>query len=133
MAQLGMRQPTDTFIDAFADSAPGLETTSSDGLGANAQSTDTALAMLPLLAADVPLPLASTVGGALTQDLAQIDFITIYGTEGDDIIQATKIYTDVFGLGGNDTIYGAAGGLNHLSGDEGNDILYGYGGGNSLF
>src|SRR5215510_11634011 len=124
MAQLGMRQPTDPFIDAFADSAPALETTSSDGSQANPQSTDTALTTLPL-------PLASTVGGVTTSDLS--DIIFIYGTEGDDFIWWQGVTPVVIqGLGGNDQIYGPAGGNSFLSGDAGNDTLHGYGSNNNL-
>jgi hypothetical protein len=64
MAQLRMRQRTETFIDAFADTEPGLGTTSSEGSRASGQSTDTALAMPPLLAADAPLPTAPADGNS---------------------------------------------------------------------
>src|SRR5262249_16236324 len=127
MAQLGMRQPTDTFIDAFADGAPALETTSNDGLGANAQSTDTALAMPPLLAAHA-LP---------TAPVNSNDYLPMYVTLSDDpehgdlyllSFLATQYpgYTfTVYGLHGNDFIVGYTGN-DTIYGNEGNDYLDGY-------
>src|SRR5262249_40318603 len=111
-----MRQPTDTFIDAFADSTPGLEATSNDGLGANAESTDTALAMPPLLAADaLPFP---PVILSNDNDLYLLSFLST---------QNPGYTFTVFGLAGNDIIVGYTGN-DTIHGDEGNDYLVGAGG-----
>ncbi len=66
-------------------------------------------------------------------DAARYDNLPLYGTDGDDYLEAgnckdTIMALDggdvIFGLGGNDTIY-AAGGNDNLHGGSGNDILYG--------
>src|SRR2546421_822016 len=106
MAQLGMRQPTDTVIDAFADSAPALETSSIDGLRANGQNTDSTLAMPPLLAADAPLPTAPGDSNSyLHADVFLSNYDDIYFLS--DLASRSPGYTfTVWGLGGNDTITG---------------------------
>ena len=54
-------------------------------------------------APDVPLALASTVGGVTTSDFS--DIIFIYGTEGSDLIEWHGVTPVVIqGLGGNDQI-----------------------------
>src|SRR5215510_13728021 len=82
-------------------------------------------------APDVPLPLASIVGGVTTSDFSNIIVINL--TDGDDVFSWQGVTPVVIqGMRGNDQISGPAWGNIFLSGDEGNDILHGYGGGNSL-
>jgi Ca2+-binding RTX toxin-like protein len=66
-------------------------------------------------------------------DAARYDNLPLYGTDGDDYLEAGNCKDtimaldggdEVFGLSGNDTIY-AAGGNDNLHGGAGNDILYG--------
>src|SRR5215475_3879074 len=78
-------------------------------------------------APDVPLPLASIVGGVATSDFSNIIVINL--TDGDDVISWQGVTPVLIqGMKGNDQISGPAWGNIFLSGDEGNDILHGYGG-----
>jgi Ca2+-binding RTX toxin-like protein len=127
MAQLRMRQPTETFIDAFADTTSALETASSEGL--RAQSTDTAPAMPALLAAaDALLPTAP----ADTNKIPRVILLT----DGDDLFFLSDIYSPnyiflVSGMGGNDNITGYIGN-DIIYGGDGNDYLSGYAGTDTL-
>jgi Ca2+-binding RTX toxin-like protein len=122
MAKIGMRLPTETFIDAFADTAPALETTPSDGLQANGQSSNAALAMPALLAADAPLVTAS----ADTNSLLHRD---VFLTTGNDTYFLSTFYSPsytytIYGFGGNDVITGYIGN-DTIYGGDGNDVLEG--------
>jgi Ca2+-binding RTX toxin-like protein len=117
-----MRQRTETFIDAFAETTPDRETTSSEGSRASGQSTDTALAMPPLLAADAPLPTAP----ADTNSLLHRD---VFLSTGNDVYFLSTFYSPtytytVYGFSGNDRIAGYIGN-DTIIGDEGNDWLHG--------
>jgi len=57
---------------------------------------------------------------------------TIYGTEGDDVINGTSQVDVIHGLGGNDTIKGKAG-FDIICGGPGNDILDGGDGNDKIY
>jgi Ca2+-binding RTX toxin-like protein len=117
-----MRLPTETFIDAFADTPPALETTPSDGLQANGQSSDAALAVPPLLAADAALT-------TLPADTNSLPNKNVFLTIDNDTYYLSMFYSPsftytVYGFDGHDKITGYVGN-DTIIGDEGNDLLHG--------
>jgi serralysin len=124
MAQLGMRKSTETFIDAFADTPPALETTSSDGLRANGQSSDAALAMPALLAADASLPTPpADTNSLLHRDVFLSNGNDTYYLAFDPFYSPSYTYT-IYGFGEGDVITGYIGNDTIIGGD-GNDVLEG--------
>src|SRR5258708_1273146 len=115
-----MRPRTETFIDAFADTEPGLGTTSSEGSRATGHGTDAPLGMPPLAAADAPPPTAPADGQSyLHADVFLSNDADIYFLS--DFASRYPDYTfTVWGLGGNDTITGYNG-SDTLNGGDGKD------------
>jgi Ca2+-binding RTX toxin-like protein len=65
-------------------------------------------------------------------DAGDVGFQTIYGLDGNDLIQGDAQADTIFGGGGNDVISGGEG-TDTLFGNDGDDIIYGDSGSNVVF
>lgn len=66
---------------------------------------------------------AATCNGKTVTIFIQPGETSVFGTDGDDVIQGSQGAEDIYGAGGNDTVC-ALGGDDFISGDDGYDTVF---------